>query len=166
VRPPREDTLPWYRQFWPWLLISLPAAVVIASMVTIYIAVQTDDGLVKDDYYKQGLAIHKDAARTQTAEALGVTAMLQYDSAGPRLSVQLNDAAIGELNELVVVLFHPTRDNQDQRVTLPRTGPRRFEGAIALLGPANWRVSAEPPSGQWRIDGRLAIPLLTSAELR
>ncbi|MFM1891144.1 MAG: FixH, partial [Pseudomonadota bacterium] len=45
MRPPREDTLPWYRQFWPWLLISLPASVVIASMVTIYIAVQTDDGL-------------------------------------------------------------------------------------------------------------------------
>ena len=46
MRPPREDTLPWYKQFWPWFLISLPLSVVIASIVTINIAITTNDGLV------------------------------------------------------------------------------------------------------------------------
>ena len=40
-----HDTLPWYRQFWPWLLIGLPAAVVIACVITISIALQHDDPL-------------------------------------------------------------------------------------------------------------------------
>ena len=30
----------WYKQFWPWFLISLPASVVVASMFTISIAVE------------------------------------------------------------------------------------------------------------------------------
>ena len=43
MRPPREDTKPWYRQFWPWFLIALPGSVVVASMVTIWLAASTSD---------------------------------------------------------------------------------------------------------------------------
>lgn len=34
-----KPSAPWYKQFWPWFLISLPASVVVASMFTISIAV-------------------------------------------------------------------------------------------------------------------------------
>ena len=34
------DIAPWYRQFWPWFVISIPAATVIACLVTIVIAWQ------------------------------------------------------------------------------------------------------------------------------
>jgi hypothetical protein len=34
------DTKPWFKQFWPWFLMALPASVVVASMVTIVIAVK------------------------------------------------------------------------------------------------------------------------------
>ncbi|HBA33445.1 MAG TPA: nitrogen fixation protein FixH, partial [Gammaproteobacteria bacterium] len=37
---------PWYRSFWPWFLFFIPAATVVACMVTIWIAIKTDDGLV------------------------------------------------------------------------------------------------------------------------
>lgn len=166
MRPPREDTVPWYRQFWPWFLISLPGAVVVASMVTIYIAVSTRDGLVKDDYYKEGLAIHKDVARTQAATALGVKATARYDTNNQRLALQLNGAAVGQLDKLIVVLFHPTRDRQDQRVELQAAGHGLFVGDIQALAPANWQISAEPATSQWRISGRLAVPQLTQAELQ
>ncbi len=26
---------PWYKQFWPWFLIALPASVVVASLITV-----------------------------------------------------------------------------------------------------------------------------------
>ena len=52
------DTLPWYRQFWPWVLISIPATTVVACMVMISLAVMSDDGLVSDNYYREGLAIN------------------------------------------------------------------------------------------------------------
>ncbi len=40
---------PWYKQFWPWFLLALPASVVIASMFTIFLAVQNAPVLIQKD---------------------------------------------------------------------------------------------------------------------
>ena len=40
---------PWYKQFWPWFLMALPATAVIGGIITIVIAMTNPDGLVKDD---------------------------------------------------------------------------------------------------------------------
>lgn len=57
----------WYKQFWPWFLIVLPTAAVIASFVTLYIAFKYADQPVHDDYVQHGLTVlHKnDAPPTQ-----------------------------------------------------------------------------------------------------
>ncbi len=34
------DSKPWYKQFWPWFVISLPATAVVAGLITVVIAVQ------------------------------------------------------------------------------------------------------------------------------
>ncbi len=43
------EHLPWYRQFWPWFIIALPASAVIASFITLYLAISRPDPLVVDD---------------------------------------------------------------------------------------------------------------------
>lgn len=40
---------PWYKQFWPWALIMLPASGVIASMVTITLAVSNAPVITDND---------------------------------------------------------------------------------------------------------------------
>ena len=65
---------PWYRQRWPWLLMLGPAIVVVAGIVTAVIAIETDDGLVADDYYKRGLAINQTLERAARTAVLGLTA--------------------------------------------------------------------------------------------
>ena len=70
------DTRPWYRQFWPWFLILLPASVVVAGLSTLYIANRHADDLVVDDYYKDGLAINRQLEKKQRANVLGITAQL------------------------------------------------------------------------------------------
>jgi len=46
--------IPWYRQFWPWFLIALPASAVIAGMYTLYLAVTHPDPLVIEKHeYRQ-----------------------------------------------------------------------------------------------------------------
>ena len=47
-RPEITDTKPWYRQFWPWLLISIPLLTVIAGIITLMIALKHPDQLVVD----------------------------------------------------------------------------------------------------------------------
>lgn len=39
----RTDSRPWYRQFWPWFLILLPATSVVFSFATLYIALRDAD---------------------------------------------------------------------------------------------------------------------------
>jgi len=44
--PEITDTKPWYKQFWPWFLISIPLLTVIAGIITLIIALKNPDYLV------------------------------------------------------------------------------------------------------------------------
>ncbi|MGA1096324.1 MAG: FixH family protein, partial [Burkholderiaceae bacterium] len=43
---------PWWQHRWPWIILFMLSSVIVACMVTIYIAVTTRDSLVADDYSK------------------------------------------------------------------------------------------------------------------
>jgi hypothetical protein len=158
MRPPREDTEPWYKQFWPWFLISLPLSVVIASIVTINIAIETDDGLVSDDYYKEGLAIHKDADSAAKARALGIAGTVAFDADTGAISLALDKPLQGGPAALSLEVVHPTLPDQDQTIQLSPLDGARFAGRLEPLGPANWKLSLRPADRSWRIEGRLPQP--------
>jgi len=40
---------PWYRQFWPWVLIAIPLAAVIMGGVTLWLAISNPDYLVVEE---------------------------------------------------------------------------------------------------------------------
>ena len=138
--------LPWYRQLWPWLIISGPAAVLVAGAATIWIAFASADGLVVEDYYKQGLAINKVLAREDAAARLGISADMRIE--GESLSIVLK----GDQPEaLFVHLAHATRAGLDQRLRLAREGGGRYAAQLPPLAPGRWRVVIEDPRATWRI---------------
>jgi len=53
---------PWYREPWPWILMSGPAIVVVAGIWTFVIAATTTDTLVSEDYYRKGVNINREIA--------------------------------------------------------------------------------------------------------
>ncbi len=53
---------PWYREPWPWILMSGPAIVVVAGLYTFVLAATTTDTLVTEDYYRKGLEINREIA--------------------------------------------------------------------------------------------------------
>ena len=158
MRPPREDTEPWYKQFWPWFLIALPASVVVASIVTINLAIKTDDGLVSDDYYKEGLAIHKDADSAARAKALGIAGTLFYDADTGAVSLVLDKMLQGRKSALSLEVVHPTLPDRDQAIQLSPLDDTRFAGRLEPLGPAQWKLSLRPADRSWRVEGRLPQP--------
>lgn len=158
MRPPREDTKPWYKQFWPWFLISLPLSVVIASMVTINLAVKTNDGLVSDDYYKEGLAIKKDADSAALAEALGLSADLAYDAETGAIDVQLKGDQAAMVPALTLMVVHPTIPDRDQAINLTQLQGGRYAGRLADLQAGNWKLRLGPEDKAWRIEGRMPMP--------
>ncbi len=50
---------PWFKQFWPWFLIILPGSVVIACLITIYLAFRYADTVISETYYKDNVEINK-----------------------------------------------------------------------------------------------------------
>lgn len=137
---------PWYREPWPWILISGPAAVVVAGAATIWIAVASADGLVAGDYYKQGLAINKVLAREDAARRLGVAADIRLDPG--RMHVRLK----GQSPEaLFAHLTHATRSGHDLRVRLVRSAAGAYEAELPPLPAGRWRIAIEDPQGVWRI---------------
>lgn len=64
-----------------------PGIVVIAGTITAYLAVVSNDGLVVDDYYKQGLAVNQVMERNQRAEQIGLQAELLRSDDGSQLRV-------------------------------------------------------------------------------
>lgn len=142
---PQSVTRPWYREPWPWIVMAPPAAAVLAGIATIWIAVASADGLVAEDYYRQGLALNKVIAREERARRLGITASMQV-SAG-RIRVRLEGA---QPEALFVHLAHRTRAGFDQRLRLARVDGR-YVAEMAPLAPGGWRAFIEDPQGRWRI---------------
>jgi hypothetical protein len=151
------DRVPWYRQFWPWFLIALPASAVIAGIATLIIAIETRDGLVVDDYYKAGLAINVTKEREQRARELGLRAVVRLAPDGRRIELELDGRQTGMLDTLEMLLAHPTRADHDQRLILTRTAPNRFEAELAPPMPAHWHIELSPPGRQWRLAGRMRV---------
>ncbi len=52
------DTKPWWRYGYVWLVIGGPLVVVIASFITLYLAITRPDAVI-DDYYRKGMEINK-----------------------------------------------------------------------------------------------------------
>jgi hypothetical protein len=138
--------LPWYRHRWPWIIMSGPAAVLVAGAWTTWIAFASSDGLVAEDYYKQGLAINKVIAREEAARKLGVDAEVVL--AEGRIAVKLKGEAPPAL---FVHLAHGTRAGFDQRLRLARVAPGTYEAALGELPAGRWRVGIEDPQGRWRV---------------
>jgi len=149
---------PWYRQFWPWFLISLPATVVVASIITINLAVKSNDGLVTDNYYKKGLAIHRDADALEKARKLGVNAVFTVPGERKKLALSLasqNNLAFGKLQ---VDLRHPTRSQLDLSMTMKPVGPSTYESDLPDgLPPADWIIQLNAPESGWQLRGRIAL---------
>lgn len=142
---------PWYREPWPWILMSGPAAVMVAGAVTIWIAFATADGLVADDYYRQGLAINKVLAREESARRMGIAARIAAQP-GKRIEVELGGRM--DLPAALVVRFsHVARAGNDREFELLPAGGRRYEADLPLMPAGRWRVSVEDAARQWRVLG-------------
>jgi hypothetical protein len=155
---------PWYRQGWPWFLISLPAIAVVGGIATAVIAIRSDDGQVTADYYRQGLAINAEVARADLARDLGLqaTVVLAGFADGDRVRVELKaQRPLPPEAALRLRLTHPGRATEDRSAVLARVAAEPDGRGAAYVGTLQsgtqspghavaWQVLLESPS--WRID--------------
>jgi hypothetical protein len=71
------------------MVIAIPASSVIMGVVMLVLAITTYDGLVTDDYYKQGLQINRLLERDAAAERHGLSSEVLVGASGGVIEVQL-----------------------------------------------------------------------------
>ena len=148
MNPKPSRTPPWYREPLVWLVLAIPATAVLGGVVMLVLANATWDGLVADDYYRQGMQINRSLARDAEAARLGLRATLAFPAPGivearlagtPRLAGTHGTAASDEAR-LDLHFARAARAGADVRVPMTRNAAGVWRGVLPALPPGKWYV--------------------------
>ncbi|MBT8120494.1 MAG: FixH family protein [Gammaproteobacteria bacterium] len=149
---------PWHSYPLVWMMISIPFSAVIMGVIMISLAINTDDGLVADDYYKQGLAINDVITLDKKATELNLSAVIQFESDSKVINVRFDKGLIDDFPASLLLNFHhATRANSDISITLNHgmgdqyigyldepisQGVWYFEVTNTEMAEENWKLNA------------------------
>ena len=155
--PDRAVQKPWYREPWPWLLMSGPAIVVVAGFITLYLAVVGQDGMVVDDYYKKGKAINLALHRDDVARQAGLSATVKLDQVQDRVTVQVKRSDGADIKDaLTLSLVHATRSGFDSVINLD-LNEAGHTGRLPTLRSGKWNVLLEDKNKRWRLQQQVSV---------
>ena len=139
----------WYRQFWPWFLILLPATSVVGGISLVVIATKNADSVVADTWYKDGRGINRSMEAEQLAARLGISLVVEPTDTGLR-AVLRSETPIPPPPALALALRHPTLAERDQVVELLHDSDGVYRAGAALPD-GRWVITLSPPEGNWRL---------------
>jgi len=160
----KKSSRPWYRMPLVWMLIIPPLGAVIGGIITIYLAVESSDGLVKDDYYTYGKQINRVLERDKAATRLGLSGQFLINTNTNSLVLKMTGTKTDLPGDLQLSLLHATRAGNDVTVTLSATPDGHYHALIPSLAPGHWY--AQLVTEQWRLTGDFQLPGQTLVKLK
>lgn len=146
---------PWHREPWVWFIIAIPSTSIGVGGLMLYLALSSDDGLVVDDYYKQGLAINRTLERDQMASQYQLSGLLRMTP--HHLQLQLHSPQHTAPATLTLKLLHATRTGFDQQWTLTPSADGSYQQALPTeLAAGDWHLQVEAEN--WRLTGIINRP--------
>lgn len=138
-----------------WLVIMIPLSAVLMGAVMLTLAVSTYDGLVSDDYYKQGLQINRSMERDELAQNFGLGGDVTLGAPGEAIEVSLSGNVRFHSPEIVQLrLFHATRAGLDRHLVLRRVASGRYVASGPRLEPGHWYLQLDADG--WRLKTRFS----------
>ncbi len=148
--------VPWYKQFWPWFLISLPVISIVACAGLIYIAVNKGPDMVVDDYYKKGKAINLELSKYDKAKALYLHGELKI--IGDRVSFRFTKGDYKNTPSLKLSFYHRTIKALDRSLMLTANASGEYTALTEDLAKGSYTVFIEPFDGLWKLKENIALP--------
>ncbi|MCY4046154.1 MAG: FixH family protein [Cellvibrionales bacterium] len=152
---------PWYRQFWPWFLLTPLIMTVCLSSYMLRVAFTQDQAVVSDNYYKNGLAINKLMEDLAAAKAMGIKARITFDDEKLLLALSAVDDLPQDLS-VSLVFSHPISRKKDVAVKLQAVGNHQFVGQLPTLDQGKWYLDIESSVSQslpaWRLKKTVFAP--------
>lgn len=153
-----KDIPPWYKQFWPWFLISILVFAVVIGLGLLWVSLLNPDSMVRDNYYKEGRAINMHMGRDQKASELDIKAAFTIDELTGGVSLQLDGKLDPLPSQLLLEIMSPTHAERDRSVELRLISGNHYTGELessiqgrhyidlsdpALPGEDGWRLTGE-----------------------
>ena len=154
-RTPDDEVVRWYSVPMMWLVVGIPLASVLGGVAMIFLAINNDDGLVDDDYYKDGMEINRVLDRDRKAYELELRA--QYQLRPGSIEVRIFNAPDVEMTSVPALkLLNATRQGLDQVVQLHKNFGGNYTGPMEPLQAGRWYITLG--TANWRLTGSLQVP--------
>ena len=160
-----ETNKPWHKYPLVWVMIAIPSSAVFMGVILLWLAIDTDDGLVADDYYKLGLEINRVIIRDKKAAELGVSAIIKFDNTYRVINLIFNKGALTVFPDTLQLSFqHATRANSDVVVNMNHGIDNQYVGNIKeALTEGIWYF--ELVDDDWKINARSHVQKQNVIEL-
>ena len=136
-----------------------PAVVVVAGIITLWLAISSEDGLVEDDYHRQELAINQTLARERAGAEMQIQAQISFSADNARIRLSLTGRSGAELPRMAQLrLMHPTRTGKDQVVLLHASAPGLYQGRLSAPEAGRWLLRLSDAGQTWRVSGEWRVP--------
>lgn len=153
---------PWYKQVWPWILISIPVLSVLKAVHTVYIMNQQKPDLVVDDYYAQGKAINQNLSLYREAAARNLHATILLAGNKAILTFQANNLLD---KNLTLDFVHNTIASQDFKVIAERSGESMYVAELPVTPTGKWNLVVHDNDNQWKLRAALTLPATDAIKL-
>ena len=165
-----EQSKPWYKYPLVWMMIFIPFTAVIMGVVMIWLAIDTDDGLVVDDYYKQGLEINRVIERDKKAAELGLNAVIEFDNSTRLIKLVFNKGLLESYPvNLPLQLQHATRENSDITIILNHGMANQYVGQLKQsISEGIWyfKISGMDGDAGWKLNTRSRVQAQNTIQLQ
>lgn len=146
-----------------WMLLCVLGWSVMSGLAMILVAIKTNDGVVVDDYYRQGRLINRRTSLDQQAADYGLRAQLTIDQ--QLASLHLHRGRLASYpDQLQITLWHSTLSGYDHIQQLTHLGEGHYSYNLKTsLRPGQWNL--ELTTTDWRLVGDIRMPIQSQVEL-
>ncbi|MDE1463936.1 FixH family protein [Spartinivicinus poritis] len=126
----KQTANPWYKEFWFWFVMAIPLLAIALGIAMLTVSIKGADTLVRDNYYKDGLAIRNDLSRDYKAKDLQLAATIKVDNLTGDINVKLTGELAQFPAKLSLSLVSPTIPDDDQSLLMRHIAKGHYVGQL------------------------------------
>ena len=153
---------PWYKQFWPWFIISIPVSSMLVAVVQVSYALNSPNDMVVDNYYKEGLGINTVLDKRNLATELNISASIVVDNTTGEVILTTKNAQEPVLS---LNFYNSAISNKDFTLELSRIADNQYRGNLDKSISGIWNLYLESAIG-WQIGARLNLTQSDGAQFK
>ena len=161
-----ENTGNW-NQPWLWFTLAPLILSVVLGLTMLAISIKVQDGLVTDDYSKEGLAINERIEREVTAKEKNIQISLKFDDITGDFVADFKSDLEAYPEKLLLEIIHPVKSDLDVIVYLTHQINGRYIGQLAqTVQQKRYLRVSDPDNNIWVLVDEFQFPLKDTITLK